>query len=165
MIAIVNEVGIDIAIADDNDVLTDGHLRMSAAFERRQPVFFKEGDKLTPIVGFSSGPSDPYGPRAGRQIITLSRGDPAFPKLWPTSRDGSRGFDSKIAAGAAPKSGFTPDDLKVIFASARKIYRDASEIRNASRRHDLTTEAAAIMTMIENIIGKQPDRPAGSSHA
>ena len=50
-----------------------------------------------------------------------------------------------------------PDDVKAIWTSARKILRDASFIRDSNRRHDLTMEAAAIMTLCENVIGKQPE--------
>jgi hypothetical protein len=52
--------------------------------------------------------------------------------------------------------GLTSDDIKVIWASARKIYREASFLKDGNRRHDLTLEAAAIMTLCENVIGKQP---------
>jgi hypothetical protein len=51
--------------------------------------------------------------------------------------------------------GLTSDDIKAIWASARKIYRDASFLRDGNRRHDLTMEALAIMTLCEAAIGKQ----------
>jgi hypothetical protein len=50
----------------------------------------------------------------------------------------------------------TSDDIKAIWASAHKIYRDASFLKDGNRRHDLTMEAIAIMTLCENVIGKQP---------
>ena len=45
----------------------------------------------------------------------------------------------------------TDDDarIKTILASARKIHSDASAIGNASRRHDLIAEAAAIITLCQ----------------
>ena len=52
-----------------------------------------------------------------------------------------------------------PDDIQVICASAKKILRDASFLKDSNRRHDLTIEAAAIITLCEAAIGKQPESP------
>ena len=43
----------------------------------------------------------------------------------------------------------TPDDYKVICASARKISSDANMIVNKEVRNDIKVEAAAIITLCE----------------
>lgn len=50
---IVNEGGEHIASVTDDDVLVDGHMRISACFEQGIPLFFEQAGALIPIVGWA----------------------------------------------------------------------------------------------------------------